>query len=295
MKEKKLICYTTSLALNRSLVEIEKDKGLDYAEDCCKLLQFTDYYLNETKSKARFYTSDLPTFTNEFRDAVVALPSTEHAHFLPKSDLRSCMETLTDYATNISNEDWVSKWSNDVTKYFQKFSYLVKYAHEKICDNLMMDQMEDSKEAMKKKWGIPRVVVSAPMPFGWDQAFYDGNSDLLVFLTTVLKSTPELYRTKLDRKHGDDPYEGYNLPMKYPELVYLISHEVAHRCVHLSVPKRVDSYLHEKFIEEELCKALALDVMLYRTEIDRKLTRKHVYRLFGKEFGPHYIYLKDRK
>jgi hypothetical protein len=110
-----------------------------------------------------------------------------------------------------------------------------------------------------------------------------------------LKPTPKLYRTKLDRKHGDDPYEGYKLPINYPELVYLISHEVAHRCLHLSLPEQVDSYLHKKFIEEELCKALALDVMLYRTEFDRKLGKKEVYRVIGKEFGPHYIYMKNRK
>jgi len=276
MEEKRLTCYITSLALNNSLVEIEKDKGLDYAEDCCSLLKHADYYLTDTKSKNRFYTCDLATFIDAFKDAVQTLPSTEYACMLPEKPLSQYLETITEYATKISKEGWVSEWSRDVTAYFQKMSHLVAYAHEKISKKLTKEHLED-----------PTVVISAPMPFGMLREFYDESSDLLVFLTTGLKPRPILYEARMLREpkeeRSSDSYEGYGFPRKHYEMVYEISHEVAHRCLHLTTPSEIDLYLHGKLLEEEICRMLALEVMMARTSFDRKLRKKDVYRMLGRE------------
>ncbi len=274
-------CYTTSLMLNHALVKIEKELGLDYAEECCKLLHI-DYYLSEIKSRSRCYTCDYPSFIEEFIKALKNVRSTEYASLLPNSNLEAYAETLMKYALKISEEDWVVKWSKDVEKYFQSFKHVAKYAHEKICKKFQVELSE------------PTVVMSAPLPFGMLEAFYDESSDAVVLLTTGFKPSPQLYEMKRFREldkdavHQSDSYEGFGLPKKYPELVYLLIHEVAHRCFHHSVPEDVDSYLHGKLLEEEICKALGLEVMLSRTSFDKRLRKKDVYRVFVKELG-HYL------
>jgi len=63
------------------------------------------------------------------------------------------------------------------------------------------------------------------------------------------------------------------------EIVYLIAHETAHRCMHLMFPKEIYAWLNDKFLEEYLAKILALEVLNYYDNVRTKA----VYEIFKEE------------
>lgn len=256
-----ITCYTTTLALSHALIEIAKDKGEDYSTACFDVVNCTNYYLIDANSKHTYHTCDLPVFADLFRKTAPALHSIEHyASMIPKSDLESYVEKLIDYAARITEEPWVLKWKEDVIKHFQTLAHLVTYAHEKLSGRFHKSQLEPPS----------RIIISHPMPMSAVYGLYDEINDALIFFTSGLKTRQKLYR-KIRKKYGFHLDNRFAWPGKYPWMAYWITHEVAHRCVHLSLPPDVDSYLHENHLDEPLCKILALDTLVKRASSDRKL------------------------
>ncbi len=276
-------CYTTSLVLNLSLVRIEKEKGLEYSELCCHVLQAAQLHLEHTRSKKTVYNCDLAAFDKLFKRTAGILPSLRlkrdylYPIFdLPDSNLLPYADTIVDHAGSVSEEKWVEEWKRRAIRYLTSFRHVAKDAHEKI-----------SEELGNKAINEPKLVGSAPMPFGAQGAYYHENSDTVVFLTTGLNGNFRLYVPKRYRKKNDDHYDGYEWPASYAKMTYLIAHEIAHRCLHLSLPRHVDSFLHRTGsfpkLEEKICEALGLEVLLSRTDSDRKLRKTQVYRVIARD------------
>ncbi len=244
------------------------------------MLKSTQSHLEYVRTKRTLYTCDLTTIGTTLKKTATILPSLRnhrlYAPDLPESHLLHCADAILDCAIEISNQRWVKKWKEAVVRYLGKFCHLAGYAHRRF-----------SEELGNKALSVPTLLACAPMPFGAQLASYDERSDKLVFLTTGVGGRTELYIPKRDRKNSPrELYEGYTWPMSYVKMTYLVAHETAHRCLHLSVPKNVDSYLHRTgtfpVLEEKICEVLGLELLLSRARSDRKLRRSRIYSLLGR-------------
>ena len=268
----KISCCTGALVLNLALAKIREDKGSSFARDCSYLLSDVDSYLLDSKNPNRCYTSDLDAFLPALQQTVGKLRIVK----MGKLDPEPYVKAISDYATKIYSGKWLKKWKADNIRYFRKFSHIMEYAHEELIDTLSLHRKKLPDKREKPKLPEPKVVISAPMPFGWDTATYYEDTDSFVFFTTGVKTRFKLYYQKFQ---GKTCYEGYDWPRPHAEMVYLIAHETAHRCMHLMFPKKIYAWLNDKFLEEYLAKILGLKVLNYYDNVRTKA----VYEIFKEE------------
>ncbi len=264
----------TSLVLNKALLRIQEEYGLDYSEDCSRLLQVIDQQLVvDGRNKHRLNTEELPSLIRQLKEALHQPAIQEEVEQLAIGDPETRLETLAGHALEVNEAEWVSGWKERVLRCFRNYRHLVTYAHKKLTGHLGLRLDE------------PSVVVAAPMPFGWNAAFYDDSKDIIVFLTTGVRPRPELFS---DKDSDEDLYGGYGWPPKYANMAFVARHEVAHRCLmHLMGREKFEKVFSTdqrmKSLEEELCDALALRVMISRTRFDRRLKMADFRRRFSLE------------
>jgi hypothetical protein len=195
---------------------------------------------------------------------------------LPKSVINACTKIMVEKFATVSKEKWVTKWCEEVTRYFSKCNERLTFSHETICKKLA------------SKLPMPSVItISAPMPFGANDAYYDERNDKLVFLASGVRVRPKLYEEKRDRAQHFDSYRGSGLPRDDLELSLLIAHmcaqrclHLSHRCLHFSIPGKLYR-IHGGLLQRDLCNLLALEVMLSRVA-DKQVQREKLYGRVGK-------------